>query len=82
MNLCKFIVDREVACTSTRLGKILDAMVKNSFMKNINKLENPPDQLRIKHGMTVDKRKNQKFLQDIENEKNTSSNKDSKNFFL
>ena len=90
MNLCKFIVDREVTCKLIRLGtkeegkirpvKIVlpDVLVKNSFMKNLNKLKNLPDQfknLSIKHDMTVDE---QKMLQDIANEKNTSSNKDSK----
>ena len=84
MNLCKFIVDREVTCKSTRLGKkeeaksrlvkkvFSDAIVKNSFMKNLNKLENPLDQfknLSNKHDMTVDKRKNERMLQDIANEK-------------
>ena len=77
MNLCKFIVDREVTCKSTRLGKkeegkirpvktVLyavicpDDIVKNSFMKNLNKLKNPPDQfknLSIKYDTTVDKEK-------------------------
>ena len=72
MNLCKFIVDREVTCKSTRLGKkkegkirpvrivFPDDIVKNSFMKNLKKLKNPPDQfknLSIKHGMTVAERK-------------------------
>ena len=56
MNLCKFIVDHEVTCKTTLLGqteegktkpvKIVfpDAVVKNSFMKNLNKLKNPSDQ--------------------------------------
>ena len=93
MNLCKFIVDRMVTCKLIRLGKkeegkirpvkivFPDVLVKNSFMKNLNELKNPPDQfknLSIKHDMTVDERKNEGMLQDIANEKNTSSNKDSK----
>ena len=95
MNLCKFIVDRQVTCKSTCLGKkeegkispikILfpDDIVKNYFMKNLNKLKNPPDQfknLSSKHDMTDDERKDERLPQDIANEKNTSSNKDSKNF--
>ena len=56
MNLCKFIVDHEVTCKTTLLGqteegktkpvKIVfpDAVVKNSFMKSLNKLKNPSDQ--------------------------------------
>ena len=87
INLYKSIVDREVSCKSTRLSKkdegkirplkivFLDAIVKSSFMKNLNKLKNPPDQfknLRIKHDMSVDKWKNEKLLQDIANEKNNS----------
>ena len=51
MNLCKFIVDREVTCESIRLGRkeegkirpgkkvFPDAIVKNCFMKNLNKLK-------------------------------------------
>ena len=77
MNLCRFIVDREVTCKSTRLGKkkegkirlvkivFPEAIVKNSFINNLNKLKNPPDQfknLRIKHDMTVDERKNERML--------------------
>ena len=95
MNLCKFIAGREVTCKSTCLGKkeegkirpvkivFPDDIVKNSFMKNLNKLKNPPDQfinLSIKHDMTDGERKNERLLQGIANEKNTSSNKDSKNF--
>ena len=60
-----------------------DAIVKNYFMKNLNKLKNPPDQIKnlsIKHEMAVDERKNEKLLQDIANKKNTSSNEDSKLF--
>lgn len=68
INLCKCIVDREVACKSIHLGKkeegkfrpvkvvFADAIVKNSFMKNLNKLKNPRNQfqnLSIRHGMTV-----------------------------
>ena len=52
-------------------------------MKNLNKLKNPPDQfknLSIKHDMLEDERKNERLLQDIANEKNKSSNKDSENF--
>ena len=95
ISICKFIVDREVTCKSTRLGKkeegkirpvtivSLDTIVKNSFMKNINKLKNPPDQfknLRIKHDISVDEQKNERLLEDIANEKSNSSKKDSKNF--
>ena len=93
MNLCKFIVDREVTCKSTCLGKkeegkirpskvvLPDAVVKNSFMKNLNKLKNHPDQFKtlgIKNDMTVDEENNERLLQDIANEKNTSSKEDSK----
>ena len=58
MNLCKFIVDGKVTCKSTRLGKkeegkirpveivFPDAIVKNSFIKNLNKLKNPRDQFK------------------------------------
>ena len=54
MNLFKLIADREVTCKSTRLGKkeevkirpvgivFSDAIVKNSCMKKLNKLKNPP----------------------------------------
>ena len=95
MNLCKFIVDREVTCKSTCLNKkkegkirpvkivLPDDIVKNSFMKNLNKLKTPPDHfknLSIKYDMTDDERKNERLMQDIANEKNTSSNKDTKNF--
>ena len=77
LNLCKFIVDREVTCKSTSLGKkeegkirpvkivFPDAIVKNYFMKNLNKLKNPPDHfknLNIKHDLSVDERKNEKLL--------------------
>ena len=72
MSLCKCIVDLKVTCKSKRLdkmeeGKIRpvkvvfpDAIVKTLFMKNLNKLKNPPDQfknLSIKDDMTVDKQK-------------------------
>ena len=72
MSLCKCIVDLKVTCKSMRLdkmeeGKIRpvkvvfpDAIVKTLFMKNLNKLKNPPDQfknLSIKDDMTVDKQK-------------------------
>ena len=60
-----------------------DAIVKNYFMKNLNKLKNLPDQfknLSMKHEMVVDERENEKLLQDIANKKNTSSNEDSKLF--
>ena len=61
------MVDREVTCKSARLGKkeedkirpvkivFPDAIVKNSFMKNLNKLKNPPDQfknLSMKHDIS------------------------------
>ena len=84
MNLCKFIVECKVTCKSTRLGKkeegtirpvkivFVDAVIFFSFMKNLNKLKNPPDQFKnfsIKHDMTVDERKNERMLQDIANEK-------------
>ena len=72
MNLCKCIVDREVTSKSTRLGKKEEgkirpvkivfpgAIVKNCFMKNLNKLKNHPDQfknLSMKHDMSVDEQK-------------------------
>ena len=58
MNLCKFIVDGKVTCKSTCLGKkeegkirpveivFPDAIVKNSFIKNLNKLKNPRDRFK------------------------------------
>ena len=50
MNLCKFVADHEFTCRTTCLnkkeGKIMpvkivfpDTLVKNSFMKNVNKLK-------------------------------------------
>ena len=54
-------------------------------MKNLDKLENLPDQLKdliIKHDVTVDERKNERLLQDIAHEKNTSSNENSVSFAL
>lgn len=42
------------------LFHVSDAVVKNSFIKNLNKLKNPPNQfknLNIKHNMTVDEQK-------------------------
>lgn len=42
------------------LFHVSDAAVKNSFIKNLNKLKNPPNQfknLNIKHNMTVDEQK-------------------------
>ena len=90
MNLCKFIVECKVTCKSTHLGKkeegtirpvkivFVDAVIFFSFMKNLNKLKNPPDQFKnfsIKHDMTVDERKNERMLQDIANEKKNTSSK-------
>ena len=52
-----------------------DAIVKNYFMKNLNKLKNLPDQfknLSIKHDMTFDERKNERSLKYIANEKKTT----------
>ena len=52
-------------------------------MKSLDKLKNPPDQfknLSIKHDRTVEKWKNERFVQDFANEKNVSSNKDSNVF--
>ena len=84
---CFCIVDREVTCKSTFLGKkeegkimpvkivFPDAIVKNYFMKNLNKLKNLPDQfknLSIKHDMTFDERKNERSLKYIANEKKTT----------
>ena len=50
-----------------------DAIVKNSFMKNVNKLKYPPVQIKnlsIKCDILVDKQKNERLLQNIANEKN------------
>ena len=82
MNLCIFILDHEITCKSTSLnkkGKIRpvkivfpDAIVKNPFMQNLNKLKNSPDQYKnfsINYDMTVDEWKNERLLQDIGNEK-------------
>ena len=69
INLCTFVVDRDVTCNSTGLDKkeegkispvkivLPDAIIKNYFVKNLN---NPPDQfknLSIKHDvqLTIEK---------------------------
>ena len=90
INLCKFIADRNVTYKSKRLGKnkegkigplikvFPDATVRNYFMKNLNKLKNPPDQfinLSMRHKNIRHKNK-KRLLHNIAHEKKVLSNKD------
>ena len=96
INLCKFIADRNVTYKSKRLGKnkegkigplmkvFPDAIVRNYFMKNLNKLKNPPDQfinLSMRHKNIRHKNK-KRLLHNIAHEKKFYQTKIKKTLFL